>query len=258
MRRKMILPWVLVLILGLSMGLGACGKKADKADSNAPAGTDQATNEDNETSTRETTPPPAQAPAEPRRAPRHEPSPPPAPAIQQVTLASGTTLLVTLDRELTTKIDQAGAQFTAITKEPIVVDGITAVPTGSTVRGVVTTSKRAPRLGGDADMTLEFTSVVLPGGRTVPISADPITFKGKSSTKGDIEKVVGGAVGGGVLGGVLGGKKGAVKGAAAGTVAGGIWAAATRGQDLYVTQGTEMNVTLTAPVQMTVNRGERS
>jgi len=268
MRRIGVLPWVLLPILAFAIGLGACGKKADKTDSNAAPAADQVAANTNTNQTPETTQPPQTTPAptpapQPAKEPpkperRHEPAPPPAPVTQDVTIAAGQALDVTLDRELTTKTDQSGTQFTTVTKEPIIIDGLTVIPIGSTVRGLVMTANRAPRLGGDADMTLEFNSVVLPDGRTMPISAEPLVFKGKSSTKGDIEKVVGGAVGGGILGGVLGGKKGALKGAAGGTVAGGVWAAATRGADLVIEQGREMKVTLTQPVSVSVEKKVRS
>jgi len=170
MRRITVLPWALLPILVFAIGLGACGKKAERTASNAAPTTDQVaantdTNQTTEASppaqppqTTPTPPPPAPEPAkeQPRPEKRHEPAPPPAPVIQNVTIAAGQSLSVTLDRELTTKTDQSGTQFTTVTKEPIVIDGVTVIPIGSTVRGLVRTANRAPRLGGDADMTLEF------------------------------------------------------------------------------------------------------
>jgi len=270
MGKVRVLPWFIVPVLGVAIGFGGCGKgkQAEKADTNAPptqSQTAEVTPPPAATPQPATTPPPAQTPpaGEVKKAPppKHEakaPLRPPAPVIRDFTVATGAALTVALGQELTTKDMPNGTPFTAQTKEPVVVDGTTVIPAGSTIHGVVTQSEKAPRLGGSSHMTVSFASIELANGESYAIQAQPVQFEGKSSTKGDIEKVVGGAVGGGVLGGVLGGKKGAAKGAAAGTIAGGVWAAATRGTDLYVTPGTEIKVTLSQDLKIPVKTGGRS
>ncbi len=268
MIRIRVLPWVLLVVVALVVGIGACSKvKEEKAqsDANLASGQTQQPEAAPPPATQTPTTEPAPAPERPRRETRREPrqeTPPPAaeqqPTVHEYTVAAGQAVPVTISQELTTKTDVKGSQVTAKTTQPLIVDGATVIPAGSTVSGLITQSERAPRLGGSAKMTVEFTSVQLANGEVYPIRSEPLQFEGKSSTKGDIEKVVGGAVGGGVLGGVLGGKKGAVKGAAAGTVAGGVWAAATRGSDLYVTPGTEVQMTIAAPVRSPVTTGGRS
>ncbi len=125
-------------------------------------------------------------------------------------------------------------------------EGLEPIPAGSVVSGEVTNAEQAGRVGGKAKLTLAFRKIELPDGKSYPISALPLNLEGEGTAKGDIEKVVGGAVGGGILGGVLGGKKGAGKGAAAGTIAGGIFAVATRGNDIVFDPGKEIKVTLDA------------
>jgi hypothetical protein len=176
-----------------------------------------------------------------------EPEPP-----RTVVVQPGDAMTVTLRQALSTESTPIGAKFDAVTQGPVVVDGAVAIPAGSIVHGSVASAERASALGGKARMQLRFDSITTPGGEGLAIAAQPLTLEGKSTARGDVEKVVGGAVGGGMLGGILGGKDGAAKGAAAGTVAGGIWAVATRGNDIVLASGTRMIVTLTAPLSVTL------
>jgi hypothetical protein len=121
----------------------------------------------------------------------------------------------------------------------------------SKIRGEVTQSQRAGRVGGKADLTLEYRELVTPDGKSYPLFTQPLILEGKGTAKGDIEKTVGGAVGGALLGGILGGKKGAVEGGAAGGAAGAVWAVATRGNDVVVDPGQVLQVTLTRALHVT-------
>jgi hypothetical protein len=281
-RTPRILPWALSTALILALGFAACSKTKESASKDPSPQSPKASWQDStiaavQPSPTTQAPPPevnTQKPAEPERQEARKERPretggasdrdvnrretPSQPVIREFTVAAGSAIPVILDQELTTKTDAKGAQFTTKIKEAVVVDGVPVLPAQTTIRGVVMRSDRAPRLGGKAEMVVEFTGVELPNGESYAIQSEPIMFEGSSSTKGDVGKVIGGAVGGGVLGGVLGGKKGALKGAAAGGVAGGVWAAATRGSDLYVTQGTEISVTLRQGVQIPVKTGGRS
>jgi hypothetical protein len=176
--------------------------------------------------------------------------PPEAPRV--VVLEAGDAMTVVLQQALSTEATPVGAKFDAVTEGPILEDGVVAIPAGSTIRGSVAAAERASALGGKARMQLRFESLSTPDGRQLAITAQPLTLEGKSTARGDVEKVVGGAVGGGMLGGILGGKEGAAKGAAAGTVAGGIWAVATRGNDIVLPTGTKMIVTLTGSLPVTL------
>jgi hypothetical protein len=176
----------------------------------------------------------------------------PEPVRRSVELGPGTEISAGLNSELSTKNDGPGTPFTARVTHAVMQNGIVVVPAGSTIHGTVTNAVRAPRVGGKARMSLEFTELSTEG-HNYRLSADPLTLEGKSSTKGDVEKVVGGAVGGAVLGGIFGGGKGAVKGGAAGAGAGTVWAVATRGQDIVLEPGKAVTVVLAAPLEVSTS-----
>jgi hypothetical protein len=271
-----------LLVLALAMGLAvaggwSCSKRGDNAESRtsnqseaAPA-QQQAVNPPPESAPPEQSPavnPPAQNPPpaaaerqaqSPRRTRRETPRteqraqtpPPPAePVVRMVEVPAGTEIPATLNQELSTAKDGVGAPFTMTVRENVVQNGVVVIPAGATVAGEIVRSQRAPRLGGKAEMTLEFKELTEPGGKTTKIYADPVPLEGKSSTKGDVEKVIGGTVGGAVLGGILGGGKGAVKGGVAGGAAGGVWAVATRGPDIVLDSGREFAVKLARGLQV--------
>jgi hypothetical protein len=175
---------------------------------------------------------------------------PPRPQIvnRDVTVPSGTELSVTLRDKISTDGGKVGQSFTAVTKAPVVVEGLEPIPVGSVVTGEIETAESAGRVGGKAKLTLAFRKIDLPDGKSFPIAAQRLMLEGEGTAKGDVEKVVGGAVGGAIIGGILGGKSGAGKGAAAGTVAGGALAVGTRGNDIVLDPGREMKVTLDAPL----------
>jgi hypothetical protein len=252
--------WILFVTIGAASVLAGCADKK-QASTDTPADTQQA----------EVQPPPAEPAApppaveddrleepkvpreEPKKVERPKPAPPPEPARPQVvnrdvTVPSGTEITVALREKVSTESGNAGQSFTAVAKEPIRVEGLEPIPAGSVVTGQVTAAERAGRVGGKAKLSLAFNRVELPDGKSYAISAKTLNFEGEGTAKGDVEKVVGGAVGGGILGGILGGKKGAGKGAAAGTIAGGIFAVATRGNDIVFDPGKLILVTLEAPV----------
>lgn len=185
----------------------------------------------------------------------HEEIPQPretAPPARVLRVPAGTEIVVSLDQSLSTETATAGQPFSGRTTEPVEVDGATAIPAGSTVHGEVIVAKRAPNVGGRAKLTLSFGAVELPNGKRYPVSAETLYLEGESTTKGDVEKVVGGALGGAIIGGILGGKSGAVKGAAAGTAVGGVVAVATKGNDIVLDPGTKVGMTLEEDVGITV------
>jgi len=125
---------------------------------------------------------------------------------------------------------------------------MTVVPAGATINGEVTHVEGVGRIKGGAELTLRFTELVMPDGKSYAISAEPFRVKGKSEGKSSALQIGGGAVAGGILGGVLGGKDDIAKGAAAGAVIGTGVAIATKGDQIVIPAGQKMKVTLEAPV----------
>jgi hypothetical protein len=176
------------------------------------------------------------------------------PAVENVEIPSGTTLIVALDERLSTETNQAGDRFKGHTTNSIVIDQTTVLPAGSTVRGHLTHVEEPHRTTGKAEMTLAFDEIVDASGKTHSISSGPIALVGKGDAISDEEKVAGGAVIGGIIGALTSKNKGkgAAVGAAAGAAAGGAVALATKSGQLELPPGQRFEVELTRSVEMQV------
>ena len=197
-----------------------------------------------------------QARAETRPAPKPEPRAEAPRVSPPVTLAMGTTFSATLQTPIATNKNQVGDAVTLQTTDPIMVSGKTVVPTGSVIHGEVTHVRDAGRLKGASELTLRFTELELPNGKTYPIEADPYRAVIKGDGKETAAEIGGGAAVGSIIGGVLGGKSGALKGAAIGGAAGTGVAAATKGDQIVLPAGRTLDVQLAAP--LTLSRGATS
>ena len=175
-----------------------------------------------------------------------------APQNQQITLAAGTGLAATLQSTVSTDKSNVGDRISLRTTEPVAVGGQTVIPVGSTINGEVTHVDGPGRIKGGAELTLRFVELITPDGQSYPITCEPFRMVGKSDGKESAKEIGGGAVGGAIVGGILGGKEGALKGAAVGGVVGTGVAVATKGDQIVLPAGQQMNVQLTAPVAVKV------
>jgi hypothetical protein len=164
------------------------------------------------------------------------------------TVLAGTTFVGSLQSTISTGENHVGDKVAVRTLEDVRVNEMTVVPAGATINGEVTHIDGAGRIAGGAELTLRFTELVMPDGKSYAISATPFRLKGKSEGKSSALQIGGGAVAGGVLGGVLGGKDDIAKGAAAGAIIGTGVAVATKGDQIVLPAGQKMQVTLDAPV----------
>jgi Zn-dependent protease with chaperone function len=167
-----------------------------------------------------------------------------------VTVPSGTVLAVEFEQTLSSANSQAGDLFTARVLEPVLVDGRVAIAAGSIVSGRVVNALPSKKIGGKAQLNLEFTSLRIASGDDSPISA---SFRGqaKSQTKKDAATIGGAAVGGAVVGRILGKDTratvlGAVLGGAIGT---GI-AASNKGQEVTLQEGMAIEIQLDSPFRV--------
>jgi hypothetical protein len=253
-------PWKIIFATALVVVLAGCaGEKKDSAPAGqpqtqtppaqtqaAPAQTQTAPPATTPAETKPAEPKPAETkPAEPKTPPPKPKETESQPTTRLVTLAPGYEFQVVLDQTLSTEHAAAGQSFQAKLAKPAVLKTVgTVIPEGSSIRGEVVLAKRAARVGGKAEMTLDFRELTTPDGKTYPLHAKELALQGEGTGSGDIQKVVGGAVGGAILGGILGGKGGAVKGGAAGAAGGAAWAVATRGNDIVIDPGQVIQVTL--------------
>jgi len=255
------------IVLGaiLALTLQACGGSPPAQQAAAPSPGGAAPSADATTPAAAPAPAPAtvaQAPApaappSPKAAPkpevRHEPKPAPKPEPIVKTLAPGTEIDVTLLDGASSKGSQVGDAVRAKVVKPVVVDGLTVVPQGTIVSGVVTEAVPLKKIGGAASLGIKFSS--LDAGGPVPIDAS-VHLKGKSETGKDAGTIAGATVGGAILGNLVAGKhdktKGTLIGAAVGAAAGTGAAAATKGQEVVLPEGAPLTLRLVDPVSVTV------
>ncbi len=177
--------------------------------------------------------------------------PPPEPEYRELTIHAGTTLSATLATPVASDTSKVEDVVRATLKSAVSIDGIELMPTGATIIGHVTKAEQAAKVKGRALIAFRFNSVELPGGpermSTETITREAASTKGKDATKIGI-----GAGAGAIIGGIVGGGGGAATGAAIGGGAGTATVLATRGDEVSLTAGTPVTVTLTAPLTIRV------
>jgi hypothetical protein len=183
------------------------------------------------------------------------------PAVRYYSVPANTVMRVRLNQALTSKTANVGDRFSATVTEPVYSDsgGTVVVADGAKVWGRVTAVKRSGR-SSPGTLTVAFTSVVQPNGRSNPINASLYsdesgadnegTVKGKSQGKRNAVFIGGGAAGGALIGAIAGGGKGAAIGA---LIGGGLGVGARKYEkekDADVKSGTEFSIILNRSVSL--------
>jgi hypothetical protein len=185
--------------------------------------------------------------------PRVETPAPAPPAFREVTVPAGTVLPIELRTTVGSATSQVEDQVRGTIRKAVIVDGIEAIPAGSTVSGVVTEADRSGRVKGLARVAFRFSSLDVKGdAERVTIRTNTIAREAEATKKKDAAKIGGGAAAGAVIGGILGGGGGAAKGAAIGGAAGTGVVLSTRGKEITVPAGTTVSTKLTEPVTVRV------
>jgi hypothetical protein len=161
---------------------------------------------------------------------------------KQVTIPAGTTLLVKLDKAVSSS-DKPGTKFSGVLQGDLSGNGVAAIKAGSAVYGEVTDAKKAKRVRGKAAVTFALSQVKIEG-QLVPIVTQPIEDIAASSTK----KTAKGAAAGAAIGAIADGGDGAAKGAAIGAGA----SAVKKGESAGSTAGALVEFKLAAPLTVTV------
>jgi hypothetical protein len=145
--------------------------------------------------------------------------------------------------------DRVTAHLTA----PVVVEGVTALPEGTSVSGVVTDATRAGKVKGVSRLALRFDSLTpaLTDER-YEIHTSTVARSGPSEKKKDALKIAAPAAGGAIVGGIVGGKKGAAIGGAAAGGAGTAVVMSQRGEDVRLGRGAALTLRLTEPLTIRV------
>jgi hypothetical protein len=161
-------------------------------------------------------------------------------------IPSGTEIDVRLGQNLNSGIAQVEDRFEATTLVDVNVNGRTAIPAGSVMRGVVTAVEPATRTNRTARMTVSFDQVTV-NGRAYPMRGTVTQAIEGEGIKGETARIGTGAGVGAIIGGILGGFKGALAGiliGAGGTIA------ATEGKEVDLPQGSVLRVRVDSPVQI--------
>ena len=168
-----------------------------------------------------------------------------------VTIPANTALPLELTTAVSSETASVEMPVSARLRQDVEVDGVTVLPAGSVVRGEVIDVARAGRVQGRSRLGLRFTSVTI-GDTRQDLRTNPVVFEGEATKGEDATKVGAGAGVGAVIGGILGGGSGAAKGAAIGGAAGAGAVLATRGRDIDLPVGSNVNATLASEVDVRV------
>jgi len=179
-----------------------------------------------------------------------------------VIVPAGTVIPITLTSSVSTKTSRDGDGVYGKTAFPVTINNKIVIPEGSSVRGKITEIKRPGKVKGKGELTLNFQTLVLPSGVTLPIYTTlggaggagsrrgEATVQGDSSKSDDAKTVERTTVEGAGIG-AIGGRtvKGAGIGGAVGAGAGAAAVLLTRGQDLVLGPGTTIEIILDRPLE---------
>jgi len=177
---------------------------------------------------------------------------PPSARFRDVHVPAGTELSVALDTSVASDVSHSGDPIRATLRDPILIDGASAVPAGAIVSGVVSSAQPSGKVSGRASLSLTFDRLEVAGG-DAPYAIEATFSRTAAATKGEDAKKIGvPAVGGAILGGIFGGKKGAVIGGAVGGGAGTAVVLSTSGDEVRVPRGTALTLHLDHAVSVHV------
>jgi hypothetical protein len=137
-------------------------------------------------------------------------------------------------------------RFEGTTLVDVIVNGRTAIPAGSVVRGVITAVEPGTRTNRTAKMTVSFDQVTV-NGRSYPLRGTVTQAIEGEGIKGEAGRTAAGAGVGAIIGGILGGFKGALAGI---LIGGGGTIAATEGKEVQLPQGSVLRVRIDSPLEV--------
>jgi hypothetical protein len=156
-----------------------------------------------------------------------------------VTIPSGTRLVLRTSDSIDSRRHQAGHRFRAQLESAIVIDGITAVPRGAYVHGRITQANQAGRAVGSSELAIEFTDIMI-NDQLFEIATDGMQAQGGN----EAGRTAGRTARAAAIGGLIGGRSGLRTGAAVGVGA----SLLTSGQSINVPAGTILETRLRVPV----------
>jgi len=179
------------------------------------------------------------------------------------TLPAGTRVLMCLTSPLHTTSARAGSGVYLETSWPVVQDGRVVIPAHSRVLGEVEHERRPGRVKGRAQFRFHFTSLILPDNRVLAIAGsleslpgdEKVRTKGKEGTIEPVDQIdsdVYRIASGTIAGGLGGARTRTATGAGIGMAIGGGLALAktlfTRGDEIQLPTGTNVEMVLDKPL----------
>ncbi len=182
----------------------------------------------------------------------------------QTALPTGTAVKMKLETTLATFSSKAGDPFSARVTDPVVIDGKTVIPIGTTVEGRVTKANEPRRIAGKPTIAIFPENLIFPNGDRLTLNATLVDtnaghgtdvnregqFKGAGYDGKDLTEIGMGTGGGMLVGGLAAGGKGLlIGGAVAATLTVSHWLGKHRSATLPA--GTELVMELSRPMTIT-------
>jgi hypothetical protein len=172
---------------------------------------------------------------------------------KEVTIPAGTSLPVVLDTSVGSDISRVEQPVHGHLARAVVINGATAIPSGSAISGVVTEATRSGKVKGRAHVAVRFSALTPRGdSESYRIQTRLVGRTAPATKKDDALKIGVPAAGGAAVGALVGGKKGAAIGTAAGGGAGTAVVLSTRGKEVRLGRGATVLVRLAQPLTVRV------
>jgi len=166
-----------------------------------------------------------------------------------ITVPEGATLPLVLETAISSATSQSGDRVVARLADDVRVGEKVVVPSGSEVRGRVTTAVPSGRVKTRARLAFDFDTLVLKG-KEHSIGTGPIDITAGDTHKKDAATIGIGAGAGAIVGAIVDGKKGAAIGGLIGGATGTGVVLTNTGKEVQLGTGTRVTVRLTRETRL--------
>ncbi len=176
-------------------------------------------------------------------------------------LAAGTKFQAYLQDAINTATAIKGDQIIAVLSQDLVYNGITVAPQGSIIYGTLSKARSATYGSRNGRVVINFNQIITPDNKVYNIAAEEIDFT--VSNEGKVAETVKNAAASAIAGALVGILfaaisdanigRGAAIGAGVGAGSSAIYSTAERGVDAEIPSFTELEITLSKPLSISVN-----